>query len=102
MLSQVVRVASLTLIGVTTVEVLRLTVVRPSMVSVRTRSPAVGLGRQDWTIKSQPVMSYAAGTATAWTYRRPLLMSVVSVPLSVARTTTPSSAARADSAFVET
>src|SRR4051812_9138417 len=100
MLSHVVRVFSFTVMGVIAVDVLRLVVVTPSTVSVRVRLPAVAFGRQDSTVRSQLVMSYAAGTVTASTYCRPLLSCVVRVALWVARTTTPSELAWADSAGV--
>src|SRR3954447_17755998 len=101
MLSQLVSVPSLTLIGVLTVDVLRLRVVRPSMVSVRVRSPAVGFGRQDWTVRSQSVMSYGAGTVTRFWNERPSLSVVFRVPLCVARMATPLAIARAEAPLVE-
>src|SRR4051812_44569175 len=101
MLSQVVSVGSFTLIGVFTVDVLRLVVVTPSMVSVRVRSPEVAPGRQDCTVRSQLVMSYGAGTVTAFAKVRPSLSLVVTVPVLVVRTATPPEIERAESALVE-
>src|SRR3954447_14213419 len=101
MLSQVASLSSLTLIGVITVEVLRLRVVTPSTVSVRVRSPAVAFGCHDCTVRSQLLMSYGAGTVTGFWNCAPLLSFVVTVPLWVARTATPPGMARAEAALVE-
>src|SRR5215213_3510643 len=100
--SQVVSVFRLTLMGVLTVDVRRLEVVTPSTVSVRIKSPAVVFGRHDWTVRSQLVMSYGAGTVTSLENWAPLLSCAVTVRLVVERTVTPLATARAESALVET